>query len=95
MKARLGVELQWPANCCNWTTNRVQALRAGPERRLRHLCISGLLATLLSLEAGERADVVAERLGHANVATTLSIYAHATAAAHRDAAARLGAVLDG
>jgi integrase len=67
------------------------------EAGVRRIVLHGARHTsaTLALEAGERADVVAERLGHASVATTLQVYAHATAAAHREAADRLGQVLDG
>jgi integrase len=50
-------------------------------------------AATLALEAGERADVVAERLGHASARTTLDVYAHVHPAAHRGRR-RLGRVLD-
>ena len=41
------------------------------------------------LQAGERPDVVADHLGHSDVATTMGIYADVTAADKRKAAARL------
>ena len=67
----------------------VAGIRPIPLHGARHT------SATLSLEAGERADVVAERLGHASVRTTLDVYAAAHPAAHRDAAARLGEVLNG
>jgi integrase len=54
---------------------------------LRHTC-----ATLL-LAAGVPVQVVAQRLGHAQVSMTLEVYAHALPDMQRDAAARLGALL--
>jgi integrase len=71
-----------------------QALRrAGlPDIRLhdlRHTC-----ATLL-LEAGENPRVVADRLGHSDVALTLRLYAHVTENMEAGAADRLARVLDG
>jgi integrase len=39
------------------------------------------------------ARLVADVLGHANVSTTLSIYAHTTASQHEQAAAILGEAL--
>ena len=55
----------------------------------RHTC-----ATLL-LQAGVPVQVVAQRLGHADVTETLNTYAHATPNLQADAAARLGALLAG
>jgi integrase len=49
-------------------------------------------ATLL-LSAGVPVQVVAQRLGHAQVTQTLNTYAHATPNLQADAAARLGALL--
>lgn len=51
-------------------------------------------ATLL-LQAGVPVQVVAQRLGHAQVSMTLEVYAHALPNMQRDAAARLGALLGG
>jgi integrase len=56
---------------------------------LRHTC-----ATLL-LAAGVPVQVVAQRLGHAQVSMTLEVYAHALPDMQRDAAAKLGALLAG
>lgn len=47
----------------------------------------------LLLAAGESPKVVSERLGHANVAFTLQVYAHVIPAQERKAADRIGAVL--
>ena len=76
-------------------TRRFQQLvaTAGVKRikfhGLRHTC-----ATLL-LAAGVPVQVVAQRLGHAQIDMTLRVYAHATPDLQEDAAARLGAVLAG
>jgi integrase len=51
-------------------------------------------ATLM-LSAGVEVHVVAKRLGHKKVTTTLEIYAHALPSQQTDAAERLGALLHG
>jgi integrase len=51
-------------------------------------------ATLL-LGAGVPVQVVAQRLGHADVTMTLNVYAHALPDAQRDAASKLDALLAG
>ena len=51
-------------------------------------------ATLL-LEAGVNPKVVAERLGHSDVALTLRTHSHVGATMQEDAAARLGAAVFG
>jgi len=51
-------------------------------------------ATLL-LANGENPKVVSERLGHASVAFTLTVYAHVLPGFQKDAACRLAAVIDG
>lgn len=48
----------------------------------------------LSLIAGVPVHVVSKRLGHANPAVTLTIYAHVIPAAQRDAAERFAAAVD-
>lgn len=55
---------------------------------LRHFA-----ATIL-LSGGKDVKTVSGRLGHANAATTLGVYAHFVEAADADAADHLGAVLD-
>lgn len=55
---------------------------------LRHFA-----ATIL-LSGGKDVKTVSGRLGHANAATTLGVYAHFLEAADEDAAERLGATLD-
>lgn len=67
------------------------------EAGVRRIVLHGSrhTAATLALEAGERPDVVAARLGHTSVRTTLDVYAHVHPAAHREAAERLGAILDG
>jgi len=49
-------------------------------------------ATLM-LEAGETVPTVAEYLGHATPAVTMTIYAHAVPGSKKRAADRLGAIL--
>jgi integrase len=56
---------------------------------LRHTC-----ATLL-LAAGERPNVVAERLGHSKTSMTMDVYVHSLPSQQEDAARRMGAVLFG
>jgi integrase len=51
-------------------------------------------ATLL-LEDGLDAKYVSERLGHDSVQTTLELYGHVTSRRRRDAAKRIGAMVDG
>lgn len=50
------------------------------------------VATLL-LQAGVPVQVVAQRLGHAQISMTLEVYAHALPDMQKDAAAKLGALL--
>ena len=52
------------------------------------------VATLL-LQAGVPVQVVAQRLGHAQISMTLELYAHALPDMQKDAAAKLGALLAG
>ena len=56
---------------------------------LRHACASYLLA------AGVPLRVVQGILGHSQLSTTADIYAHVTPELQKDAAARMGAPLDG
>jgi integrase len=56
---------------------------------LRHFAATRLLA------AGVPVRTVSGRLGHANAATTLGVYAHFVEESDRDAAATLGALLSG
>jgi integrase len=56
---------------------------------LRHLHATQLLA------AGVPVRTVSGRLGHANAATTLNVYAHFLEASDRDAADVSGGLLDG
>jgi integrase len=56
---------------------------------LRHLHATQLLA------AGVPVRTVSGRLGHANAATTLNVYAHFLEASDRDAADVIGGLLDG
>jgi hypothetical protein len=51
-------------------------------------------ATLL-LEDGLDGKYVSERLGHDSVQTTLELYGHVTSKRRRDAAGRIGAMVDG
>jgi integrase len=66
--------------------------RAGlPETTRLHDLRHGT-ATLM-LEAGETVPTVAECLGHATPAVTMTIYAHAVPGSKKRAAERLGAIL--
>lgn len=56
---------------------------------LRHTCAT------LALAAGLHPKVVQERLGHATISQTLDTYSHTTPTLHEDAAAKLGAIMDG
>jgi integrase len=49
----------------------------------------------LALAAGVRIDVVSRQLGHASIATTANIYTHDNDQAASEAAAMIGAALDG
>jgi integrase len=68
---------------------KAAGVRAITPHGLRHTT-----ATLL-LGAGMPVQVVAQRLGHADVTMTLNTYAHALPDAQRDAASTLNAVLAG
>lgn len=86
-----------PAGTVPWTpdyvTKNFQRLRSslGLERvrlhDLRHFAATSLLA------AGVPVRTVAGRLGHANAATTLGVYAHFIEASDRDAAGVIGTLL--
>jgi integrase len=56
---------------------------------LRHTAATPMLLAKIPVH------VVAARLGHADVNTTLTVYAHVLKDAHQDAAATLGKVLHG
>jgi integrase len=76
------------------TFHFIQAVRASglPQIRfhdLRHGHASHLLA------AGANVKLVADRLGHANAATTLNVYAHVIASQGADAAAAVARLVDG
>lgn len=49
----------------------------------------------LALAAGVHPKVVQERLGHANIQTTMDIYSHTIPAMQEDAASRVAALVDG
>lgn len=71
-----------------WTYRVAAAQKAGVN--VPRLTLKGLRhthATLL-LEAGEHAKVVQERLGHADISTTMNIYSHVTPTMQRNAADR-------
>jgi integrase len=71
-----------------------RVLKAAGVRRLKFHSTRHTSATLL-LASGVAVQTVAERVGHLQITTTLSTYAHVTPDAQGDAAARLGAVLAG
>ena len=64
-------------------------VRAIKFHGLRHTC-----ATLM-FQAGVPVKVIQERLGHKRIEMTLGIYAHVLPSMQQDAAARLGALLQG
>ncbi|MGY1665789.1 site-specific integrase [Geodermatophilus sp. SYSU D00696] len=75
----------------------VQARRGLGEDRLPEIRLHDLRhthATLL-LAVGEPVKVVSERLGHANVTITLTVYQHVHPGMGREAAERFAALLDG
>jgi integrase len=87
----LGLPLQ-ASNIGNREFARV--VKAAGVRRIKFHGMRHTCATLM-LGAGEAVHVVAARLGHAKVTTTLEVYAHALPKQGQDAADRLGAVLYG
>ncbi|HZU60733.1 MAG TPA: site-specific integrase [Solirubrobacteraceae bacterium] len=78
-----------------WVTRTFQRIlaRAGIERRRFHDLRHSAATTMLVL--GVPARVVMEILGHANVSTTLGIYAHVVPELQREAADRIDAFLGG
>jgi hypothetical protein len=92
MNASSGYESGHP----NGLMIRVQAWLVRLERtHLPHICFHDLrhTAATLLLEAGIHFKVVSEMLEHANVAITMSIYAHTRPAMHRTAAAAMDVIL--
>ncbi|WP_248152131.1 tyrosine-type recombinase/integrase [Microbacterium aoyamense] len=76
-----------------WVYRVATAQRAGID--VPRLTLKGLRhthATLL-LEAGTHAKVVQERLGHADISTTMNIYSHVTPTMQRSAADRFAELL--
>lgn len=69
-----------------------RVVKAAGVRRIKVHGTRHTAATLL-LAVGVPVQVVAQRLGHAEVSTTLKTYAHATPNRQAEAAAKLGAVL--
>jgi integrase len=69
-------------------------VRRSGLRRIRLHDLRHTHATLL-LEAHVDITVVSKRLGHASVKTTADLYPHVTARLQLDAAARIGALVDG
>jgi integrase len=49
----------------------------------------------LALSAGIHPKVVQERLGHSNIAVTMDIYSHVTAALHWEAADKVAGLIFG
>jgi integrase len=79
--------------CVGLTTRHYAAVtKAAGLDRLKFHGLRHTAATLL-LGAGVPVQVVAQRLGHAQVSMTLEVYAHATPDMQADAAVRLAAVL--
>ena len=73
----------------------VGLLQGSPRAGVRRIKFHGLRHTsaTLALQNGVSIKVVQERLGHAKIATTMDIYAHALPTAQRDAAALMGKIL--
>jgi integrase len=71
-----------------------RVLAAAGVKRITFHGLRHTSATLL-LKAGVPVHVVAQRLGHKKVQTTLEIYAHALPSMQQDAARKLGALLHG
>jgi integrase len=71
-----------------------RVVSASGVRRIKVHGTRHTVATLM-LQAGVPVQVVAQRLGHAQISQTLEVYAHAQPDMQRDAAARLGALLSG
>jgi integrase len=88
-RAKLGRPCSTLAHSTFKTVTKAAGVRRIKFHGLRHTC-----ATLL-LHAGVPVQVVAQRLGHAQVSMTLEVYAHALPDMQRDAAVKLGAVLAG
>ena len=63
-----------------------------PSIRLHDLRHS---SAVMALAAGIPTKVVSERLGHSSTAITTDIYQHVTETMQREAAEKIGAVLDG
>jgi len=80
-----------PERITHWWRNA--ARRAGLDDRWRLHDLRHWSATL-AIGSGHNVRTVANRLGHANPATTLRVYAHALHAADQAVADTLGAVLD-
>lgn len=81
----------WPPNDVTKAFIRVRRRAGLPEVRLhdlRHFAATRLLA------AGVPVRTVSGRLGHANAATTLGVYAHFVEESDRDAAVKLGALIN-
>ena len=88
-KAALGQSLKTLSESRFHTLRKKAGVRRITFHGLRHTC-----ATLL-LTAGVPVHVVAQRLGHADVAMTMRVYAHVLPSAQLDAASKLAAVLHG
>jgi integrase len=71
-----------------------QVVKAAGVRAIKVHGTRHTVATLL-LQAGVPVQVVAQRLGHAQITQTLDVYAHALPDMQRDAAVKLGALLAG
>ncbi len=71
---------------------KVALERAGLPRSIRLYDLRHTCATLL-LKSGEHIKVVSERLGHANISTTLETYVHVLPGMQAGAAARIESIL--
>ena len=70
-------------------------LRLTKAAEVRPIKFHGLrhTAATLMLQVGVPVQVVAQRLGHAQISMTLEVYSHALPDMQRDAAAKLGELL--
>ena len=86
-------ECPWPHPSLGWS---VAAARRRPQfEDLPHVTLVGLRhthATIL-LELGVATKIVAERLGHSTIATTLNTYSHVTPTMQADALERFSKAL--
>lgn len=74
--------------------DRMLGRKAVPVPRIRFHDLRHTHATLL-IEAGVDLRTVSERLGHSSTLVTMELYGHVTPKLRQDAAAKIGALIDG